>query len=707
MRFARRRHPTARLVRLIALLFLPLGLVAGAVLITLPQRMNELALDSAEERARGVAEVLAALVAPDLEFDDREHASQALARLAVEPDVLGAELYGRDREPFAIWPDDAGLRADPQPERPATVLSEVQVELGDEHIEVSAPVMAPGGTQGVLRLRFATTGVEEKRRANMAAAGLAAALVALAGLAFSILTARFLHRRQAAEEALRRSSESLATLSDSLPVALVLHRADRILYVNPAGLKLLDVDENSSLVGASLSALLAPGETLPPVIAGARVHLEGRTLATANGKKLGVEAASLEVQFGEADAVALVALDVTERTRLQERLLLSDRMASLGTLTAGVAHEINNPLAVVIGNLEFVREAMEDLAAGRSDGAAMAEPASALGEALDAAQRVGRIVMDMKTLSRSHGDSLGPTDLEQAIEKSLQMVQGHLKHRAEVVRDLGAVPKVLGNESRLVQVFVNLLINAAHALPEGRARENRVQVSTAVDAEGGVVARVRDTGCGIPAAVRDRIFDPFFTTKPIGLGTGLGLSIVHNLVLGMNGRIEVDSQEGVGTVFTIHLHAAGSEDGAQTDPVELPIGGRGRVMVIDDEAAVMHAVERLLSDSHDVTGVQSARLALERFGHGESPDLILCDLRMPDMSGIELAHHLDARYPDLRRRLVFMTGDIVDAGHAAPGGAPVDPSSIAPVLEKPFSRRVLLQFVGRHLRSEPDESAVA
>jgi signal transduction histidine kinase/CheY-like chemotaxis protein len=444
---------------------------------------------------------------------------------------------------------------------------------------------------------------------------------------------------------------------------------------------------------------LAPGEALPVPAGNERVRLEARTLAMAGGRMLSVEAASLEVQFGEANTAALVALDVTERTRLQERLLLSDRMASLGTLTAGVAHEINNPLSVVVANLDFVREQVE-----HSPGTDP-EVVAALVEAIDGASRVARIVKDMKTLSRSDGDAQGPTDLIGAIEKSLQMVQGHLKHRALVIRDLRPVPTVLGNESRLVQVFVNLLINAVQALPEGNAQHNRIEVGTEVADDGSVIARVRDTGVGIPEQVRERIFDPFFTTKPVGVGTGLGLAIVHNLVLAMNGRIDVDSVVDAGTTFTIRLRQAVTDSRRRSDSGAAPQSGRGRVLVIDDEPAVLRSVERLLGDSHDVTGVQSALVALDRFAGGESFDLILCDLRMPDMSGIELARHLDERHQLLRPRLVFMTGDIGESGLSGLHSVPVDPTTIAPVLEKPFSRRALLQFVHSNLHlQEPDEA---
>jgi signal transduction histidine kinase len=702
----RRARPTGlRLVRLAGLLFLPLGLVAAAVLITLPQRMNDLALSSAEERARGMAAILASLVEPDLEFEDREHAAQVLSRLAVEADVISAELYAEDGGLFAEWPRDGGRVGAPAP--PVRLApNATSTTLGDEHLVVLSPVRAPGGTRGAVRLRFATARIAERRRANMTAAGVAALVVALVGLIFSLLTGRFIIRRQEAEEALRRSAQSFATLSDSLPVALVLHRDDTILYINPAGEKLLDAAPGAAIVGSSLRAALAGGESQPAVRAGGRLHLEPRELRLAGGKSIAVEATTVPVQFGEADASALVALDVTERKRMQERLLLSDRMASLGTLAAGVAHEINNPLAVVIANVELVRDEIGAHLASCSLAQELDESVAALSDSLDAANRVGRIVKDLKTLSRSDSDENGPVDLEQTIDKSLQMVQGQIKHRAQLVRERGGVPRVRGNESRLVQVLINLLINAAQALPDGRAGENRISVATSLE-EGEVVITIRDTGCGIPAAVRERVFDPFFTTKPVGVGTGLGLAIVHNLVQAMEGRIDVDSAEGVGTAFWIRLRPAEEAALAQPAAADAPLTGRRRILVIDDEPAVVSAVVRLLSGAHEVIGVHSALVAFERLARGETYDVVLCDLRMPEMSGFDVAERLGESYPDLRQRLVFMTGDIGDAGASEPGTAPVDPSTIAPVLEKPFSRRDLLRFVELRLRRKSNEGFAA
>jgi signal transduction histidine kinase/CheY-like chemotaxis protein len=695
------RPPPYRLhsARLVAILFLPLGLVAVAVLVTLPRRMNEVATNAASDRVRGVADLMAALVAPDLEFEDREQSRQALAELAVETDFRAAVLYDGRGQRFAAWPANAALSE-------WRAVTTTTVSNDGAALVVVTPVGAAGGTRGTLALTFGTDSLVSQLHRNTLMAGIAAIVVALVGLVFSIVTARFLTRRQAAEKALERSAESFVALSERVPVALVLHRDDRILYINPAGRSLLAVADERPMVGTLLSEALATGEELPPPINTSQVRLAPRTLALATGPLRYVESTSLQVQFGEADATALVALDVTERKQLHERLMLSDRMASLGTLTAGVAHEINNPLSVVSINVEMVRNALQQ-AAARGVAPDLGDVLEALTDAYDGAQRVGRIVRDMKSLSRVDTDANGPVDLIQAIQKSLQMVQGHLKHRARIVQQLAAVPRVLGNESRLVQTFVNLLINAAQALPEGQAQKNCVEVVTRLAFDGRVIATVRDTGCGIPAALRDRIFDPFYTTKPVGVGTGLGLSIVHSLIQAMNGTIKVDSTEGAGTIFEISLQPAMVSD--RLDVISPPAGmpSKRRILVIDDEAAVVAAVRRLLASNHEVVGVQSAQAALEHLAAGARYDQVLCDVRMPDMSGIELAGRLAALHPELRRRLVFMTGDIGEAARSGPGGAQLDVASIAPVIEKPFSRAELLAFIEDHRDGEQDGSAAA
>ena len=242
--------------------------------------------------------------------------------------------------------------------------------------------------------------------------------------------------------------------------------------------------------------------------------------------------------------------DLSEREELRTRLAQSDRLASVGTLTAGVAHEINNPLAYVIANLDFAREELR--AAGVLPGGL--EPLSqAIDEAREGAERMRLIVQDLKLFSRKDDDRLEWVHLPRALDSAAAMAWNEIRHRARLVKDYQPLPAVYANEARLGQVFLNLLVNAAHAIVEGSAEHNEIRLSTRVDAAGQVIVEVRDSGRGIPEELRARVFEPFFTTKPLGVGTGLGLPICRDIVARLGGALEFESEVGVGTVFRVLL----------------------------------------------------------------------------------------------------------------------------------------------------------
>jgi signal transduction histidine kinase len=344
-----------------------------------------------------------------------------------------------------------------------------------------------------------------------------------------------------------------------------------------------------------------------------------------------------------------------ERKRMEEQLLISDRMASVGTLAAGVAHEINNPLAALIANLEF---SLEELAKVEQANARVSEVKAPLEDAREAADRVRLIVRDLKVFSRSGDEERrGPVDVQRVLESSLRMAWNEIRHRARLEKSYGEVPPAWGNESRLGQVFLNLFVNAAQALPAGRTDENEIRVSTRLEGNK-VVVEIADTGSGIPADVLPHIFDPFFTTKPAGVGTGLGLAICHRIVTGLGGSITVDSKVGHGTVFRVTLPIT-QERG--TDPALVPFTapgarGRGRILVIDDEPMINSILRRMLGRDHEVASCSSVREALDRLKAGQQFDVILCDLMMPEMTGMDLHAELLRTFPSLAERLVFMTG---------------------------------------------------
>ncbi len=348
-----------------------------------------------------------------------------------------------------------------------------------------------------------------------------------------------------------------------------------------------------------------------------------------------------------------VVEDVTQKKAIEAQLAFADRIASLGTLAAGVAHEINNPLAFILSNVEYA--AAELARAGDAPG----EVVGALADARDGALRVREIVRDLKTFSRSDDSTDDVVDVRDALQSSLNLTQNELRHRARLVVRMGAVPSVRANAHRLAQVFVNLLINAAQAIAEGEPQRHVIEVTAATAPDGRALVAVRDTGSGIPPENVPRIFDPFFTTKPVGIGTGLGLSICHGLVTRMGGAIRVESRVGEGSTLSVLLPAAASNAGVAAPTADScgagDGGGRARLLVVDDEPMIGNAVARALRPDHDVVPVSSARAALDQI-EGARFDAILCDLMMPEMTGMELHARLARSHPVLASRMIFLTG---------------------------------------------------
>jgi signal transduction histidine kinase len=248
-----------------------------------------------------------------------------------------------------------------------------------------------------------------------------------------------------------------------------------------------------------------------------------------------------------------------ERRRMQEQLLLSDRLASLGLLAASVAHEINNPLSSLMANLDFALHPVEP-------GTTLhPEQEQALRDGMQCAERIREIIRDIKVFSRPDDKQLGALDVHRVLDSSLRMAWNHIFHRARVVKDYTARSQVLGREAPLGQIFLNLLVNAAQAIPEGQSDTQEIRVVTRQDGTDHVRVEIHDTGQGIPPELRERIFEPFFTTKPVGVGTGLGLAICRRLITEMNGELGVESEPGRGTVFHLRLPVA-SEQNAHPAP---------------------------------------------------------------------------------------------------------------------------------------------
>ncbi len=504
--------------------------------------------------------------------------------------------------------------------------------------------------------------------------------------------------RKQAEEALRASEEKFRAAFEFAGLGIVLVSPDgRIVETNRAFRAMLGYgDEDMRGVPCLRLHEPADGPTPTEVIDGmceGRIeHIElPRRFVRRDGSiaETIMRASALRDAAGTFRFSLGVVEDLSDRKRLEAQLLLADRMASIGTLAAGVAHEINNPLAFILANVDF---AIGELGREGAD----PEVVRALEDAKDGGARVREIVRDLKSFSRGTNDDWELVDVRQVLRSAIGLAANEIRHRAQLVVDEGEVAPIRANEHRLSQVLLNLLINAAQAIPEGHASENAVRASTFTAPDGRIVVEISDTGAGIPPEVLPRIFDPFFTTKPIGVGTGLGLSICHGIVTTLGGDIEVESAPGRGSTFRVRLPQGLSRQAAERPPALLsPPVRRGRILVVDDEELVTRAVARILSPQHDVVTRTSAQAALDEItSGGDEFDLVLCDLMMPDMSGMELHARLDDVAPELARRVVFLTG-----GAFTPDARAFLESVPNARIEKPFEPPALRDAVGRALGS--------
>jgi two-component system cell cycle sensor histidine kinase/response regulator CckA len=406
----------------------------------------------------------------------------------------------------------------------------------------------------------------------------------------------------------------------------------------------------------------------------------------------------------ERGLVYAAARDVTEQkladarlrqaqereAQLERQLTFADRLASVGTLAGGVAHEINNPLASVTANIELIIESLDVAPVKVAELRAMALDIKA------GAERIGTVVRGVMTFSRLEEERRAVMDLRPVLELASNMTFNEIRHRARLVKVIHDTPPVVADEARLGQVFINLLLNAAQAIPEGHASSNEITLTASTDPEGRAVVEVRDTGAGISAQALGRVFDPFFTTKAVGVGTGLGLSISHGIVVGLGGTISATSETDRGTTFRVVLPPAPSSTAAvsvATPAIEPTVApARAVILVVDDEPAVGKAIRRVLHD-HDVTVVTRATDGLELVAADQRFDLIITDLMMPEMSGMDFYDELARRFPDLAARVVFVTG-----GAFTPDARSFLDRVKNPLIEKPFAPKQLREQVERHFR---------
>jgi PAS domain S-box-containing protein len=388
-----------------------------------------------------------------------------------------------------------------------------------------------------------------------------------------------------AMDLLQRFERNFRTLIERSPEAVVIRQQGRVVYVNPAGLRLLGYTEPSGVLGTEWSAVLHPEDRAAAEAAAPLVEKEGlsslreQQLLRADGVAVVVELTELALEFNGLPSTVVLARDISERKQMQARLLLTDRLASVGTLATGIAHEINNPMSYVTVNLVQLSSELAELARWSGDpktaGCDLGELSQIATEALEGARRVNKIVKELKIFARGDDERLVPVDMRAVVKDSLNIALHELKHRARLVLELEDVPPVLANESKLGQVCLNLLINAGQAIPRGEADRHQIVIRTRGREDGWALLEISDTGCGISPENQRRLFDPFFTTKPVGEGTGLGLSICHGIIQQLGGAIEVESAVGQGSLFRVvlppHRAAFPDEQGALSTQGQRPL----------------------------------------------------------------------------------------------------------------------------------------
>ncbi|MGZ3417494.1 MAG: hybrid sensor histidine kinase/response regulator [Polyangiales bacterium] len=498
--------------------------------------------------------------------------------------------------------------------------------------------------------------------------------------------------RSRASSELAASEARFRALVEAAPHGIAIVRDGLMVYANPYLVKLMGYDLPSEMVGKTFEdVLFEPDAALAraraaDIIAGRALPAAEYRFRKRDGGTVIAEVTSFLGHWDGTPALITIGRDVTERAALEAQLARADRLAALGTLSAGVAHEINNPLTFLTLGIAALEPILQE---AQLDDARRARARALFDEIRRGAERVAAIVRDLRAFARFEDEERGPVDLGKVLASAERIAAHEVRAHGKFLVDVPELPSVLGSSGKLEQVFVNLLVNAAQALPEtGGTVELRARVAKLGGGEKAVV-EVRDDGPGIPPELLGRVFDPFFTTKPPGVGTGLGLSISHAIVTRIGGEITIDSAPGKGTTVRVSLPTSGAPvESSPNGPKSRRSRRRARVLVVDDEPALALTLRCVLERDHDVVTADGGRAALALLEKGDF-DLVLCDLAMPGLSGDAVYERTAAARPELAARFVFMTGGAFTA--RLQGFLDRVPN---PRLQKPFPISALEDLIG-------------
>ncbi len=378
--------------------------------------------------------------------------------------------------------------------------------------------------------------------------------------------------------------------------------------------------------------------------------------------------------------------DVSTQRIIEQKLLHTQRMAAIGQMVSGIAHELNNPLTSILG---YAQLSLTRRCGPQRD--------TDVQRVLQQAERASRIAKNLLLLSRDSTAEHSPVDLNEVVERTIALRSYELRlENIHVGMDLSQhLPQALGDAGQLQQVLLNLIVNAEQAIQHGKG-EGNIWLRTRQIARNRIALEVADDGPGIAPELLSRIFDPFFTTKAPGVGTGLGLSIVYGIVHDHSGEVSVDSREGNGTTFTVELRAMQTlapEAAAKTlvraeRPAAEPVARSGAILVVEDEPTVAQRIADVLGEEgHPVDMVLDSREGLELIRQ-KPYELVICDLRMPHLDGRGFYRELVRQASPLAHRLIFVTGDTL-----GPRTVEFLEASGVPYLAKPFLVEELKEVV--------------
>jgi PAS domain S-box-containing protein len=496
------------------------------------------------------------------EYEGHGKALSDVTRALLESEKTYRLVFSNELEPMALFEPSTGRFVDVNASWVSLYGYTREEALAMNITDVSAePSEASKAIQDLTSGPAASVDVRWQRAKNgtVFPVELTAGRLLLDGREVIYAVTRDITQRENFERTLARSEASYHALIESMPDGVIVGRKGLVVYLSPSmrrmlgyppeetgvGTRVLDLVHPDDRKQASerIYAILSSGATLPSV--------EERLLRR-DGTTVITELIGMKTMFDGEPAVLAIVRDVSARKEVEAQLMLNDRLASLGRLAASVGHELNNPLTYVLGNVSLLEREI-----ARSEGvpAAVVERLSSYVQIIaEGAERMRDIVRDLKTMTRSDGADNARVDVRHLLDVCTNMAEHELRPGIKVVKDYRTSVVVRGNETRLGQVFLNLLVNAAQAIPDDRGGEHEIRVMA--DAVGAnVVVEISDTGAGVPRELIDRIFEPFFTTK-LGVGTGLGLSISHRIVVSAGGTIGCEPRPDGGTTFRVTLPAA-------------------------------------------------------------------------------------------------------------------------------------------------------